>query len=81
MEQLNKVIFLFSKLVSILALAQVISGCGVKGMPLPPLTPAPIGRGEPTYSEATKKSTTEKKKLYKNQELEDVSNPESSEGL
>ncbi len=28
-------------------------GCGVKGVPLPPLTPAPIGRGEPNFSKAT----------------------------
>ncbi|MDX9731651.1 MAG: hypothetical protein RBT63_07765 [Bdellovibrionales bacterium] len=27
----------------------VISGCGVKGKPLPPLSPAEIGRGVPTY--------------------------------
>lgn len=26
-------------------------GCGVKGRPLSPLNPAPIGRGEPTFKE------------------------------
>lgn len=25
------------------------AGCGVKGKPLPPLQPAEIGRGHPTY--------------------------------
>lgn len=30
-------------------LAIVVSSCGVKGKPLPPLEPASIGRGAPTY--------------------------------
>lgn len=29
--------------------AATISGCGVKGKPLPPLEPAELGRGMPTY--------------------------------
>ena len=29
------------------------TGCGVKGDPLPPLTPAELGRGQPTYRRAT----------------------------
>ncbi len=49
MEQLNKSILLF------LASA-FMAGCGVKGAPLPPLTPPPLGRGEPTYSDATRKA-------------------------
>lgn len=53
MDQLNKFLIL------VLALAFV--GCGVKGRPLPPLTPPTLGRGEPTYSEATKKKATNKK--------------------
>lgn len=32
----------------LLATAWVV-GCGVKGKPLPPLQPAEIGRGVPTY--------------------------------
>ena len=28
------------------------AGCGVKGDPMPPGTPAEIGRGEPTYRRA-----------------------------
>jgi len=29
-------------------------GCGVKGDPQPPLTPAALGRGEPTFKDAVK---------------------------
>ncbi|MBV2168086.1 MAG: hypothetical protein KUL82_05195 [Bdellovibrio sp.] len=35
-------------------------GCGVKGRPLPPLNPAPLGRGEPTYKESTQKKPAKK---------------------
>jgi hypothetical protein len=28
-------------------------GCGVKGDPVPPGTPAELGRGQPTYKKAT----------------------------
>ncbi len=76
MELLNR----FSNLFFTLVLVFLVSGCGVKGMPLPPLTPAPIGRGEPTYSEATQKSSKDKKK-NKNQELEENPNSEIQEGL
>lgn len=30
-----------------------LSGCGVKGDPLPPEKPPVLGRGQPTYREAT----------------------------
>ncbi|HWU44692.1 MAG TPA: hypothetical protein VN132_14670 [Bdellovibrio sp.] len=63
MELLNKFILYFIVIIT-------FAGCGVKGVPLPPLTPAPIGRGEPTYSEATK--TKEKKKSTKYQDLEET---------
>lgn len=53
MDQLNKFL--------IVVLAVAFVGCGVKGRPLPPLTPPTLGRGEPTYSEATKKKATIKK--------------------
>jgi hypothetical protein len=36
--------------------------CGVKGKPQPPLTPALLGRGEPSYSKATEKLKVIKKK-------------------
>ncbi|MEK2689466.1 hypothetical protein [Bdellovibrio sp. GT3] len=48
MEPLNKSLLL------VIACA-FVAGCGVKGAPLPPLTPPPLGRGEPTYSETTRK--------------------------
>jgi hypothetical protein len=35
--------------VSVGLFAAVTLGCGVKGKPLPPLDPAQIGRGAPTY--------------------------------
>lgn len=38
-------------LVSIFVAA--LCGCGVKGRPLPPLNPTPLGRGEPTFKDAT----------------------------
>lgn len=43
------------------------SACGVKGKPLPPLQPAHLGRGEPTFTEADKKATTSKKRLYRDE--------------
>ena len=30
----------------------LIAGCGVKGDPVPPGTPAELGRGQPTYKRA-----------------------------
>lgn len=33
----------------------VLSGCGVKGDPLPPEKPTEIGRGRPTYKKAVQK--------------------------
>jgi hypothetical protein len=42
MKQVTKIILLLS------VLAQI--GCGVRGRPQPPLTPAQIGRGQPTFT-------------------------------
>lgn len=72
MERLNKSFL-------ILLACALPTGCGVKGMPLPPLTPAPIGRGEPTYSEATK-SKDNKKKTGKSQDAIETPS-ETQEGL
>jgi hypothetical protein len=36
-------------------LGLLVLGCGVKGDPLPPETPAPIGRGYPTYHKAVER--------------------------
>ncbi|KHD88590.1 MAG: hypothetical protein OM95_08810 [Bdellovibrio sp. ArHS] len=48
MEHLNKILLVCGMLM-------IFAGCGVKGRPLPPLNPAPLGRGEPTYKESAKK--------------------------
>lgn len=51
-----------------------LAGCGVKGKPLPPLVPPPIGRGEPTYSGATaNKKPIKNKYNYKAEENNDDS--------
>lgn len=36
--------------------------CGVKGRPLPPLNPAPIGYGEPDLKKETRKPNSKKNK-------------------
>jgi len=43
--KLNRLIFL--------SLCLIIASCGVKGDPLPPMTPAELSRGKPTYKGAT----------------------------
>ncbi|QDK36138.1 hypothetical protein [Bdellovibrio sp. NC01] len=73
MELLNKVFLT-------VFLCAGIAGCGVKGSPLPPLNPAPLGRGEPTYSDA-QKSSKDKKRPNRNQELEERNSSEVQEGL
>jgi hypothetical protein len=42
--------------------------CGVKGKPLPPLTPPALGRGEPNYSKATQGLEIDPKKKRKIQD-------------
>ncbi|AFX99754.1 lipoprotein [Bdellovibrio bacteriovorus] len=61
MEPLNKIL-----LFAVLALA--VSACGVKGRPLPPLNPAPLGRGEPTFKDANQAPNPKKKTIKKNQD-------------
>jgi hypothetical protein len=63
MDQLNKVLFCL--------LVLGVASCGVKGRPLPPLIPPTLGRGEPTYSEATKKKNSTQKKGQANSSDED----------
>ncbi len=52
MEHLNKT--------ALILMLLGLLGCGVKGRPLPPLNPAPLGRGEPTYKESAQKKPTKK---------------------
>ena len=49
----------------VLLLSLLISACGVKGKPLPPIEPVPLGRGEPNYSSAAKEIQIKKKKPKK----------------
>ena len=50
----------------------VLSACGVKGVPLPPVQPAPIGRGEPIYStQAPNRQKIKNKYNYKLEQGED----------
>lgn len=53
---------LASQFLAVLFLIPLLGGCGVKGVPLPPLSPAPIGRGEPTFSKATENLQIKKEK-------------------
>lgn len=39
----------------------LLAGCGVKGKPLPPLEPAEIGRGVPTYKRTAEQAKPESK--------------------
>ena len=41
-----------------LFLTCALMGCGVKGRPIAPKTPPPLGRGEPTYKEKQLKKKT-----------------------
>lgn len=38
----------------ILSLFSFVTGCGVRGDPIPPQEPPELGRGQPMYKEATK---------------------------
>lgn len=69
MEHLNK-----NYLLCVVVLA--LAGCGVKGRPLPPLQPPPLGTGEPTYKDSTTKPPVPVKKSL--QDPDDEKNrPES----
>ena len=48
---MNRSFFIFGPL-----LIAFVSACGVKGKPLPPLEPAQIGRGAPTYKRAAEQA-------------------------
>lgn len=50
------------KLCSAIMILFWISGCGVKGDPLPPERPVELGRGRPTYKRATEGLKIEKNK-------------------
>lgn len=41
------------KAIVFLVIIIAVSGCGVKGDPIPPGTPVELGRGQPMYKRAT----------------------------
>jgi hypothetical protein len=53
----------------------LVSGCGVKGDPLPPERPIDIGRGRPTYKRATEKINV--KKVYEDAEDREAEDDEN----
>lgn len=50
-----------SRFVFFLIICTALGACGVKGKPLPPLTPPVLGRGEPSLSKATEGVKIKKK--------------------
>lgn len=66
MERLNNIFLAMT-------VAFGLSACGVKGKPLPPLNPAPIGQGKPVFKEAE-----QKKYQKKYRSLEDEENDSST---
>jgi len=60
-----------------LCFAAALSGCGVKGDPLPPEKPTELGRGRPNYRQAIKGIAIEKTAPEKNAPQED---PDDEEG-
>ncbi len=58
-------------MIKILIFALLCTGCGVKGKPQPPLTPALMGRGQPSYSKATESVKIPKAKKVEG-DFEDV---------
>ena len=68
MEYLNKAL--------VIGVIFVLGACGVKGRPLPPLNPAPIGRGEATFQEAQKKPTKKITNKNRDKEAEETSEAE-----
>ena len=59
----------------------LIAACGVKGDPVPPQVPPPIGRGKPSYSKATMTLPGAKKKMPQEKDWmdEEESKEESNE--
>lgn len=52
------------------ALFLMLSACGVKGKPLPPLSAPPIGRGRPTLAQPQEEiDKTDPKKLIEKQKV------------
>lgn len=50
---MKQVVRVIKQTLFILMIVHVLSGCGVRGKPQPPLRPPEIGRGQPTFKRAT----------------------------
>lgn len=68
--------FKLAGFLSILILAPYLSGCGVKGDPLPPERPPELGRGRPTYRRATEKIKVQKPEPVEDDEPSDTEDGE-----
>lgn len=53
--------FSFGRLLCLITVFQLTIGCGVKGDPMPPLSPTVLGHGEPSYQKATEKIRIKKR--------------------
>ncbi len=62
---------------SLVVLFVVLSGCGVKGDPLPPERPVELGRGRPTYKRATEGIKIDKS-IHDEEEKEDENDEEEN---
>ncbi len=51
----------YCRLFFLLAIFQFCIACGVKGDPMPPLSPTVLGHGEPTFQKATEKIKIKKR--------------------
>jgi hypothetical protein len=62
----------FSRIVLVFTISAIsllfASSCGVKGDPLPPVTPAELGRGQPTYKKAFRDIRIESQKDAQDEE-------------
>lgn len=55
----------------LMSVFQLLIACGVKGDPMPPLSPTVLGHGEPTYQKATEKIKIKKRGVKKNETTKD----------
>lgn len=55
-----------------------VTGCGVRGDPVPPDTPPPLGRGEASFSKATQQVKPPAKK--KKQRYDDARGSDDGDG-
>jgi hypothetical protein len=69
----------FEKATLLLVMAAIACGCGVRGDPLPPGTPAEIGRGRPSYKRATEGFKFSEVPEYRAKDPE-IEKEENSEG-